>query len=338
MLKKIVFAALFAVLTTATAWAAGPAQMWRLDITGSESGAVEIAEMELRETAGGASVVDLFRNFTFEESAPAGAATWTITHSLGIQVKTAGVDVIAYAVDVVAPGDHFFIMATEVLSVRTALAYEEVEYTSGDTASRPASPVDGQKYYNTQLGYFEYWNDTGGTWDPLVYSTVTALPIPDEVEPDTVTWLPSGALPAAGGPARNDAVEITFLEPVVGGATVTGASFDTPSTNRPGDAVPVIEGFERRPGAAVFDGNKASKFVSKRAPTFRSPLTVQYTFWVGDQSRYPNVVEYTITAPKKLHAPKSWTLMMYKDGQWVAVDQQAAMRFEDGETRVFSID
>ena len=367
MFKNFVLAAVLAVFT-GLAIAAGPAQIFRIDITGAEDGVVEIADIEFRATAGGASLVDLFRNYTFEEASPAGATTWSITHSLGIQVKTAEVTYIANAVDVVAPGDYFHHTGTGVLSVREPLAYVEVDYitaASGPTGSEPGSPVAGDFYYDTTLGEFTQFN--GAAWashhapvdDEVYYDTIaagfniwaatvwvpltptattSALPIPDSVTADTITWLPSGALPAAGGPALNNDVELTFPQAVVGAATIRGASFDTPGSNRPASAVPIIEGFERRPAAAVFDGNKASKLKSKRAPTFRSPMQIQYTFWVGDPSRYPNIVEYTITAPKQLSAPKSWTVMLYIDGQWVQVDQQAAMRFEDGETRVFSID
>ncbi len=336
MFKTFVLALVFTVFS-GVLWAAGPAQMFRFDITGAEEGIVEIAEIELRATPGGASVVDLFRNYTFEESTPAGAATWAITHNLGIQRRTGKVVVIANAVDVVAPGDNFVHTGTGVLSQRTNLTYVELEYVTGDTGEEPATPEVGDIFYDNLLATFSQWD--GAAWQPMtVTTTSSALPVPDSVEADSVTWLPSGALPAQGGAALNNDVEVTFSQPVVGAATVFGASFDTPGTNRPALAVPIIEGFERRPAAAAFDGNKASKLKSKRAPTFRSPMTIQYTFWVGDPSRYPSITEYAITAPKKLTAPKSWTVMMYKDGQWVQIDQQASMRFEDGETRVFSVD
>ena len=38
-------------------------------------------------------------------------------------------------------------------------------YSIGNTASRPGSPVNGQIYSNTQLGYPEFYNGT--TWIPI---------------------------------------------------------------------------------------------------------------------------------------------------------------------------
>lgn len=38
-------------------------------------------------------------------------------------------------------------------------------YKAGDTASRPASPSNGDIYTNTQLGYPEFYNGT--TWIPI---------------------------------------------------------------------------------------------------------------------------------------------------------------------------
>ena len=70
---------------------------------------------------------------------------------------------------------------------------------------------------------------------------------------------------------------------------------------------------------------------------------MQYTYWVGDAQdpgassparqpgRWPNVVEYAITAPKKGTAPRSWRLMYWYQGGWKLADQQAAMRFEEVE-------
>ena len=168
--------------------------------------------------------------------------------------------------------------------------------------------------------------------------TTGALPIPETITPDSISWIASAGLPSTGGNARNDVVEIDFPQSVVGAVTVRGPSFDMVSSNKPGTAVPVITGLENRPAAAAFDGNKGSWFKSRRAPTERSPLQLQYSFWVGDPTRYPNVVEYAVTAKNKETAPRSWKLKMYKDGRWVTIDQQAGMRFEEGETRVFSID
>ena len=334
-MKNFVLAAIFALFTTA-ALAAGPSQQWRLEVSGTDEGVLEIAELELRTVKGGASVIDLFRNYTFEESNPVGSTTWSIAHNLGVQAKTTSVTIIANAVDVVAPGDWFHNTVALKLYQRTNLAYDEVEYVSGTTGGEPLTPEVGDVFYDTLLTVFSQWD--GALWQPITVTLTTgALPVPDKVEADTITKIAGAGLPATGGAAANDTVEITFPEPVVGAATVRGSSFDTPSANRPGVAVPVIEGLENRPAAAIFDGNKGSWFKSKRAPTLRSPIAIQYTYWVGDSSRFPNVVEYAITAKNKVTAPKSWILMMYKDGKWVQVDQQAAMRFEAGETRVFEV-
>jgi len=336
MFKNFVLAALF-VLFTSPVWAVGPSQQWRLDITGAENGIVEVAEVELHTTEGGSSAIDLFRTFTYEESSPAGSTTWSIPHNLGIQLKTGSATIIANAVDVVAPGDWFYNPNTFELYQRTNLAYDSVDFVSGPTNGEPANPEVGDVFFDNVLETFEQWN--GFTWEALtVTSTTSALPVPDSVTPTSVTFVPAAGVPATGGPAANNTVEIVFPEAVVGAATIRGASFDTPSSNKPGTAVPIIEGFENRPAAAAFDGNKGSWFKSNRAPTLNSPLSLEYTYWVGDPSRYPNVVEYAITAVNKDSAPKNWKLMMNKDGAWVTVDQQSSIRFDDGETRTFSVE
>lgn len=334
MFKTITFAVL--AIFSSIVLAVGPSQQWRIDITGSESGNVEVAEIELREISGGNSVVDLFRNYTFEVTDPAGLATWSIPHNLGIQRNTMSVDVIAYAVDVVAPGDWFYNPNTYTLYKRTNLSYESVEYALGPTGGEPTTPEVGDIFYDTLLLVFSQWD--GAVWQSLtVTSTINALPIPNSVIADSIIYVLGTGLPATGGPSANNTVEITFPEVVVGAATIHGASFDMASTNRSGSAIPVIEGLENRPASAAFDGNKGSWFKSSRAPSENSPLSLQYTYWVGDPSRYPNVVEYTITAITKDSAPKSWKLQMYKDGQWITVDQKSAIRFENGETKVFTI-
>ncbi len=336
-MKNFVLAALFTLFATMV-WAAGPSQQWRLDITGAESGNVEVAEIELRTAPGGASVTDLFRNYTFEESAPAGSLTWSLPHNLGTRIGTTDVTVFAYAVDVVAPGDWFYNTTTLELYQRNNLAYDMVSYTMVATlGAEPASPEVGDVVLYSDTSQFAQWDSA--TWAiQSVTPTTAALPVPDEVAPTSITKVPGSGLPATGAANANNTVDIVFPQAVVGAASVRGASFDTPTAGRPVTAIPVIEHFERRAAAAAFDGNKGSWIKSKRAPSQRSPLTLQYTYWVGDPSRYPNVVEYTITAKTKDSAPKSWKLLMYKDGQWITVDQQAAIRFEDGETRVFTID
>ena len=365
MFKNFVFAA-FLLLVTGVAMAAGPAQQWRWEFTGAEEGVLEVAEIEIRAAPGGESVMELFRNYTHEVTDPAGMSTWSIPHDLGVQRKTVSVAVIAYDVDVVAPGAYFYNTISKKLSVRDIYAYTEVDFLSGTigtTGNEPPTPDIAEVFYNTDTAEFTQWN--GSAWTPLtvevdsvfydatgdefhkwdgatinlfaVTQTSSALPVPNQIEPDTTTIVPGAGLPATGGPGANNTVELVFPENVIGGATIRGASFDTPVTNRPGVAVPVIVGLEKRASAAAFDGNKGSWFKSKRAPTFRNPLTLQYSYWVGDPDRYPNVVEYAITAKSAEGAPKSWTFSMYKEGQWIQLDQQAAMRFEDGETRVFTV-
>lgn len=366
MFKNFILAA-FLAIATSVVLAAGPSGQWQFIITGAESGNVEISEIELRTTDGGASVIDLFRKYDFEEANPAGNTTWSIAHNLGSKAKDTKVTVVAYAVGTPAVGDYYLATDTSILSQRGSIAWVELDYisgTTGATGSEPATPVVGQFYYDTTLVGFTQWN--GGAWAPYEYAadgmfydtvgdafskwdgtsvltavTVTeitgALPEPTEIEPTSITMEPNTGLPATGGPATNNTVTVVFPSAAVGMATIRGPSFDMPSINRPSVAVPLIEGFEKRSAAAVFDGNKGSWLVTERAPTFRSPATIQYTYWVGDPSRYPTVVEYAITAKTKNSAPKSWTVRMYKDGKWEQVDQQAAIRFEDGETRVFEI-
>ena len=365
MFKNFVFAAVL-LAVTGIAWAAGPAQQWRWEFTGAEEGNLEVAEIEIRIVPGGDSVLELFRNYTHEVTDPAGMATWSIPHDLGVQRKTTSVAVIAYDVDVVAPGDYYYNTISRKLSVRDLYAYTEIDFWSGTigaTGGEPPTPALSEVFYNSDTDEFTQWN--GAAWTPLtaevdqvfydatgdefykwdgatintfsVTQTASAFPVPNLIEPDTTTLVPGAGLPATGGPGANNTVVLEFPEPVVGGATIRGASFDTPATSKPGVAVPVIVGLENRPSAAAFDGNKGSWFRTKRAPTFRNPVQLQYTYWVGDPTRYPNVIEYAITAKSKEGAPKSWTFAMYKDGQWVQLDQQAAMRFEDGETRVFQV-
>lgn len=140
-------------------------------------------------------------------------------------------------------------------------------------------------------------------------------------------------------------VEVVFSEAATGTAGITGISFDSPAANMRGTDVPVIEFLENRPGAAAFDGNTGSKFKSAKAPTELAPLVLQYTFWIGDKAdpdamdegRWPNVTSYTITAPNKDTAPRSWKLFYWFDGQWKLADQKAAIRFENGETKTFDI-
>jgi len=342
MIKNFVLAA-FMLLITSPLWAAGPSQMWRLEVTGSEDGILEISEIELREAAGGSSATELFKNYTFEVTDPAGLTAWSINHNLGVQRKKAKVDVIAYDVDVVAPGDYYHNENLHILSLRTHLSYDEIEFIEGLTGGEPISPEIGDVFYDTQLQLFSEWD--GAVW--IVFTPTVengALPQPNSIEADSVdntdvlVFIPGPPTQATGGTGANFVVELAFSEAVVGAATVRGASFDSPSVNQPGVSVPVIEGYERRASAAAFDGNKGSWFKSSRAPTERTPIAIQYTYWVGDPTRYPNIVEYAITAKEKDSAPKSWKLMMYKDGGWSTVDQQASIRFEDGETRVFSID
>jgi len=331
MLKTLIAAA-FALLITIPAFAAGPSQMWRLEVTGTDEGVLEISEIGLHAVAGGDSVTDLIRNHTFEESNPAGATSWSIPHNLGIQHKTASVTIYAYAVDVVAPGDYYYNDVTQILNVRDVLQYTELDFVSGPTGGEPTTPEIDDIFYDNQLLAFAKWD--GNLWIPLLVTVENGvLPQPDVVEADTIDIV-NGTGPLLG---VNDSVEITFPESVVGAVTTRGFSFDTPAVNRKGSAVPVIEGLENRPSAAAFDGNKGSYFKSKRVPTERNPLALQYTYWVGDPARYPNIVEYSITAKDTETGPKSWKLMMNVEGQWITVDQQSGYRFEDGETRVFPI-
>ena len=332
---KTLIAAAVTLLISLPLLAAGPSQQWRLDITGSEGGIVEVAEIELRSTAGGENVTDLIRTYTFEETSAGGLSTWAFSHNLGVQRLRTEADIVAFAVDVVAPGDWFFNPDTDILNQRTHLQYIEVEFEVSETA--PVDPELGDVYYDPTPGdFYEY----DGSWTPItVTSQTTPLPQPDIIEADTVTFTPAPAFPVAGGgPAATNDAEITFPQNVVGAVTITGISFDTPANNRPGVAVPVIELLDNRAAAAAFDNNKGSWFKSRRGPTFRSPLTLQYTYWVGDPDSYPTVVEYAITAKNADSAPQSWTFMHYKDGQWVQLDQQAGIRFEDGQTRVFSVE
>lgn len=327
MLKSLLAAA-FTALFTASTFAAGPAQIWRLEVTAGAEDIVEISELQLMETSGGSNAVDLIRTFTFNETDPAGSATWSISHNLGVQQKLTSVDVIAYEVTTVAPGDYFYNTSSLVLSVRTNLGYDELEYVISETA--PTTPEVGDIWFKSSTTEFSSWN--GATWDLLtVTSTTSALPQPTAIDPDTTDIV----LDPLG---ENNTVELTFSQAVVGAATVRGISFDTPANDRPGVAIPPVEQLENRPGAAVFDNNTASWFKSVRAPTERNPLALQYTYWVGEPDRYPNVIEYSITVRTTETAPRSWRLMYWMDGGWKLADQQAGIRFEDGETKTFAVD
>jgi len=331
---KPLLAVIFAAFFAGSAFAAGPAQIWRLEITASQEGIVEVPEIDLLDSSD-ASVLDLIRSYTHEETAAVGAATWSISHNMGIQSKFSDVSIIAYDVDVVAPGEYYLNTNTMVLSYRSHLAWEEVEYFSGDPA--PATPEIGDVWYSVVGDAFTQWD--GGAWVAMTVSTTTAaLPQPNAIEATSVTMVTGAGLPATGGAAANNDVEIVFPEPVVGAATIIGSSFDTVANDRPGDAIPPSELIPNRAAVVAFDGNAASWFKSRRAPTQRSPLALQYTFWVGDPSRYPNVAEYTITARKTETAPRSWQLMYWMDGGWKLADQQAGIKFEDGETKSFPID
>ena len=93
MLKQITIF-LVAMLFATAVFAVGPGQIWRLEITASNSDLVEIAELDLLDENED-SVIDFKRTFSFEEANPAGAATWNISHNLGIQRNSASVDTIA---------------------------------------------------------------------------------------------------------------------------------------------------------------------------------------------------------------------------------------------------
>lgn len=97
--------ATIAMLFTAAAFAVGPSQMWRLEVTKSaENGIVEISEIELLN-ASDESTTDLLRNFTHEESV--GATVWTIEHNLAIQPSKTSVDVVAVdtSLETITPDD-----------------------------------------------------------------------------------------------------------------------------------------------------------------------------------------------------------------------------------------
>lgn len=245
MLKKLIAAA-FALAFTASSFAAGPAQIWRLEVTRAAEDIVEISEIELREAEGGANVTEMIRTYTHEQTPH--AAVWVVNHNQDLREDRSTV-------------------------------------------------------------------------------TVAAENVLDEaVEPDSITW------------NDENTMTIVFSVPVDGSMFLRGFTLDTPAANRPGIAVPVVEGIENRPAAAAFDKNMASWFKSKRAPTERSPLAIQYTYWVGEPTRFPNVVEYTITVRKATTAPQAWVLMYWEGAGWKKADQQAGIRFEDGETKTFAVD
>jgi hypothetical protein len=331
MLKSL-FAVVFTAFFTVSAFAAGPSQIWRLEVTSGEEGIVEITEIGLLDESD-ASVVDLIRTYTYEETAAIGSAAWSVSHNMSIQTKFSDVNVIAYDVDVVAPGTWYLITSTAVLNYRSHLSWDEVEYLTTDTP--PASPELGDVYYSPSADLFYEYD---GVWNVLTVTSGTSLPQPNMIEPTLVTKVPGVGGPAAGGPAANDVVDITFPEPVVGAATIMGSSFDNTAVNRPGEAIPPSELIPNRKGTVAFDGNTASWFKSSRAPTENNPLAIQYTYWVGDFNRFPTVSKYTISVRTTETAPRSWRLMYWEEGGWKKADQQAGIRFEDGETKTFDIE
>jgi len=136
-----------------------------------------------------------------------------------------------------------------------------------------------------------------------------------------------------------DSLTIDFgIVSTTGTAAVVGSTFDFPSANRPGTAVPEIQFFENRPAAAAFDGLAASYFKSTTTPSATRPLTLQYSYWIGTADNLPDVKSYSITVISRATSPTTWRLRYYKDGAWHLADQQAGIYFADGETRTFEIE
>lgn len=243
MFKKLLTMAM--LLATTTAFAAGPSQIWRLEVSQTEEGTAEIAEIEIAATPGGANLTDLIRTYSHTESVA--ATVWTVVHNLDVQMKMTDITV---------------------------------------------AGVDG-------------------ALDPLTPTDITII--------DTNT------------------VQVTFAEVATGDVFVYGISFDTPATNKTGQSIPPVNQIENRASAAAFDNNKATWYKSDRAPSANNPLVLQYTFWLGDNSRFPNVVEYRITAKNAETAPKSWRFMYWNKTQWELAGQVAGAKFKDGETKTYTI-
>lgn len=364
MFKNFVLAVLL-VLFTSPVLASEASQMWRLEVFSSETDIVEIAEIQLRTTAGGSNVTQLFVP-PISHTQSVASDTWTITHGRGdaAATATAGVDELEafLGVDPFTDGDPVPGFPTEIAKItmdksdpnETIITFtnsiDSEDHAIIGVFSTPPQRFtiagDHTSHFTAGLVYtvsgFGNANDGDYTASLVSYEI-----IPDETRIEVVEPIPLPGL--AGIPIITHPVApITYA--TTGTYLNTAKSKDTPTTGSKITAVPVILGFERRPEAAAFDNNLGSKIKSDRAPTFRSPLILQYTFWVGDApdpgnaapareaGSWPNVVEYAITAPKKNNAPKSWRLMYWKAGGWKLADEQAAMRFEDGETRVFATD
>ena len=373
MFKKLF--ALVALLSTSVVFAAGPSQIWRLEITAAEEGVVEIAELELIDR-NGQNVVDLIRTYTHEQTV--GSNAWTVSHNLNVQTKMTSGDVQAVKstpqwIDQVTTesssqpdtstsevGDFWFDTNNNNLKTFNGVVFYEVlliDYTVADIAARDALTPTNREVARvldsdgsgTQAVYQFFDNGIASDWIEVQSPTATmdtvapVSPIDGTIWYDTANSLvkiwevEADIEPTSFVPLDENTVQVTFDEPATGTAFVRGISFDTPAADKPGKGLPPVEGIENRPAATVFDNNKSTWFKSTRAPTANNPLAVQYTFWVGsasdrfefagEDSQFPEVVEYRITARDTESAPRAWRLMFWKEGQWHTAHSVATAKF-----------
>ena len=114
---------------------------------------------------------------------------------------------------------------------------------------------------------------------------------------------------------------------------------DSALTNQTGTAIPpvAIVGRTARPIDAAFDNSVGSKFRTNRAVGSSNIGYLQYTYSTEDTARYPAIMSYEITVEKAANAPTTFTLQMLKSGQWVTVDSQFNVSFEDDESKLFVV-
>ena len=130
-------------------------------------------------------------------------------------------------------------------------------YKAGNTASRPASPSNGDIYTNTQLGYPEFYNGT--------------------------TWIPIGALPTApsavvatnvgtGRAYNNGAASVSFTPGTVPGSTYTITSSPGSYYNTGSSSPIVVEGLQSNT-SYTFTAVASSVYGTSSASSASSAIT-----------------------------------------------------------------
>jgi len=130
-------------------------------------------------------------------------------------------------------------------------------YKAGDTASRPASPSNGDIYTNTQLGYPEFYNGT--------------------------TWIPIGAVPTAptsvvatnqgsGRAFNNGQASVAFTAGTVPGSTYTVTSSPGSYYNTGLGSPIVVEGLQSNT-SYTFTATASSVYGTSSASSASSAIT-----------------------------------------------------------------